>query len=77
MHSNENRVLKTKITKLEAEVDNLNEIYEAGAEQLKRVLAKEVAENQRLRELVTDLWVLDTDSLVEALEAGDEGEHSA
>ena len=52
MHANENRVLKTKITKLEAEV-------------------------ARLRGLVIDLWVLDTDSLVEALEAGDEGEHSA
>jgi len=37
-----------------------------------RVLELE-AEVERLRELVTDLWVLDTDSLVEALkEAGNE-----
>ena len=39
---------------------------------LKEHIAELEAEVERLRELVTDLWVLDTDSLVEALEAGNE-----
>ena len=44
-----------RIAELEAEVARLGKVYLAGSEQTRRVLAKEVAENKRLREAVTAL----------------------
>ena len=50
-----NKIKSKRIRELEAEVARLGKVYLEGSEQTRRVLAKEVAENKRLREAVTAL----------------------
>ena len=73
----ERDVFKASIEELKAEVDRLGKVYLLGAEQTRRVLAKEVAENRRLREAVTALAKIAPQNnaraaILAALEAGNE-----
>jgi len=68
---------KCRTAELEAEVDRLEKVYEAGAEQTQRVLAKEVAENKRLREALSNIKRISTVPIITdiaetALEAGND-----